>query len=157
MIALGVRVTTKEILYVVATGSSVSPTIATNGKLKAPKSYDVPATLAWYREQFIGVCKEQLVQSVIIRTAEPTQRSHGAGVIFRCNVEGVLAESGFSTGLITKVGPLITLGSILDIKKPKNILEQSTFSSIPQWSSMTRESRESTLAAIAGLKLLEKN
>ncbi|UIO40336.1 hypothetical protein LOY85_16120 [Brevibacillus brevis] len=155
MNGLGVRTTTKELIYAITTGTVDQPQTIVLQKLKAPTAFEVPHALAWYRESFLGICQEYNVQAVVIRTAESSRLGGGSGAIYRNNIEGVLAEAAAAESLSVKMGPFATIGSLLNIKKPKQALEEADFKSISEWSKANKDNREALMASVAALRLLE--
>lgn len=160
MPAIGFRVTTAEINYVIMDGSCDKLELISSGKLRKPKALDLPEALTWYRNNLLGLFREYSITSCGIKIAEPMSRSMGAsaykGAVTRANIEGVIMEAAKHFGLEVVAGPLATISSLIESSKPKRYLKADEFRDISNWGDLNQNFREATLAGNAALCLMEK-
>lgn len=157
MVSIGVRASTSEILYVIIEGTFDKPSLITADKLREPISYSFPETLVYYREQFLSLYKEYRINSCGIRTAEPLSRLKGSseGARKRTNIEGVMIEASASQGIKPLVGANSTFSPILDVKSMKDLISVNAYKNLNKWAKLSQDFKETTLVAIASLRLLE--
>lgn len=158
--AIGFRVTPTEIFYAVLEGDTNLPKIVLYEKIRMPKALDFPAALTWCRNNIIELFAEYKASACGIKMAEPLSRSMGAaaykGSIIRANMEGILIESANYSGLKVVAGPYSSISSLIESKKPKKYIDADEFRSIEGWDQMNDKYKESILAGVAALGLLEE-
>lgn len=155
MVSIGVRASGNEIHYAIYSGTLDSPEYKHHYKLTFPKAFELPQALAWLREQFQNVAREFDIKSVFVRTMEPIARGSKKTISERSRVEAVILEVSASAGYKVSFGPLATMSSLLETRSARRYMDSDEFKGIENWQSLNDKYRESTLAAICALSLLE--
>ncbi len=157
MPAIGIRVETNQVNYVILDGTPDKPKIVVKDKLKEPKFNGMAQVLVWYREQIIQLCDTNKINTGWIRTAESQARAMGAasksGASKRCHIEGVIIEAIASTGAIAEAGSITSLNKALKSKSAKKYIEGEDFRGIPSWDKFDKYIREAAIAGVAALSL----
>lgn len=159
MVSIGIRCSANEIFYAITDGSVEDPNLTEKNKIKAPASYSLPCSLAWFREQFLLIFQQYKIKAVCIRVTEPMARLQGGaakeGFAHRCHIEGVIAETAASLGLPVIMGPMATLSSAMGTTGAKKYKEIDEFRGIKGWEKLNSNYREATLAAVAALSVVK--
>ena len=159
MKGIGFRSTASEVHYAVAEGTPAEPALLTVDVLRAPRAYEFPQALAWYREQCIALIREFEVHACGVRLPEPLAGRMGSaarqGAQKRANIEGVLMEACACMGLGCVVGPLATIAARLGERSVTTILEATSFRGVKRWSTLNYNKKEAVLVAIAALSARE--
>ncbi|MFT8316641.1 MAG: hypothetical protein ABF651_00040 [Sporolactobacillus sp.] len=155
MRAIGIRVKPSEVLYtVLEKKDSDEKYIFKINTLNLPQCYnnDFPRQLSFIRTTFHSIICEYNIKYAGIRTHEGNTRTFS---IPRINIEGVIQEL-FSDSTIIHyfAGTLNSIASRLgknvsDIKECRN--GETNLFGISNWNNMTKEKRESYLAALASI------
>ncbi|MFD2628768.1 hypothetical protein [Oceanobacillus kapialis] len=150
MRAIGIRVEPQQIFYTIIFEDGTHNIES----LVIPKSLDTdkPRQLSFLRTTLYSVICEYDVKLAGLRTAEGSARTANT---FRINIEGVIQElfSGstiehYFTGTITSMASRLKKDST---KIKKCIKDGNNLFNVEGWESLTRNKRESFLAALAVL------
>lgn len=153
MIAIGIRVSPKQIYYTVLEETGSGELKYHNDKVVIPVALDLPKQLASIRTTFISIMTEFKVERAGIRLTESNARSLN---IFRLNTEGVLQEL-IANCSVEKyfAGQIATIGSLLSLprKEISGFFEGTTcpMEGMDNWSKFGKEQRESYVTALAAL------
>lgn len=153
MTALGLRATTKRVIYAVVV-SADPPQLREVAFIRLPVALHVPEQLAFIRTTLLDIIREYGITSAGVRITEPMAKRPN---ILRGNIEGVIQEL-LGAGAVPSyfAGPLATIAARLGIA-PRDIKAYAegdlTPVGVDDWTTAyDNEQREALLAALAALR-----
>jgi hypothetical protein len=148
---IGFRAEVQSVNWALVEGCTSQPRLIEATRLEAPRSYDEPEGLGWFRQRVTGLIQQFAPEAVIVRTAE---RARGGGqsdgARRRLRLEGVVAESGASFGLPVRIVALVTISSNFGERSVKDSLADDEFRGL-DWADYSDYEREAILAAASFL------
>jgi len=150
MNAIGIRCNPHKIFYSIIELNDDSFSII-NQELIIPKSFDIPNKLKYVRKTFLDIFAEYNIQTAGIKITEHNAQSPD---LFRIMLEAVIQEliasssvSYYFTGVISSISSKLGIPNDGQLKK---IIEGTTqFADINDWSTYSKEYRESILVCFA--------
>lgn len=148
---IGFRVEPTKVHYAVVEGTIHAPILVVADSLPAPKGWEEPAALQWYRSQAARLIDEHAIAVAVVRDSEASSFSKTQSLQDRCRIEGVLIEVSQSKGVKVSSGRLRTISANMDSKAAKKYLENDDLRGL-DWSDYSKYPREAILAAVSGLE-----
>jgi len=160
MTGIGLRVySNKKIFYAIIEETDDNYNFLTVDIINVPLAMEEPERLNYIRNTLIDIIAEYEIDNALVRVKESLYNV-GKRDIERFYIEGVLLESLAGSSVSKyKLGQIATITMLLGIER-KNFKKfadnELDFEDIPDdmdWSSISKEERESILACHASLKL----
>jgi Holliday junction resolvasome RuvABC endonuclease subunit len=152
--SIGIRVSPRTVFYAVVERHQDEAELLTASSLAIPAALETPDQLSFVRTTLLDIMSEYAVRRAGIRVAEHTARQIS---ILRFNLEGVVQELLSSSGVEAFfAGRIATIAALLgerDRSQVKRYFEGQDFLDLPDWDSLSPESREAVVTAVAALSL----
>jgi Holliday junction resolvasome RuvABC endonuclease subunit len=155
MKAIGIRATKDSFRWALVERTDDGYALLAEGKCPAPKTYDEPDALAWYRERVQTIIRQHQAETAAVRFAETFLRAKPAAkalasMYCRARIEGVIIEALRSAGIPVGVGGWQTISSRMGAKSAKAYTEAGELRGI-QIGDKPAEMQEAIAAAVSML------
>ena len=157
--AIGFRVSPHEIFYAIVENKDKTYDFISISSLKIPVTLGDPQQLSFIRNTILTILLQYNIEYAGIKLLEGNARSSiNNGLIFRCNIEGVLKELLANGRTINCfLGLTTNISAILNIKKAKPVEMIETIVNTEGMvtdsdKKVTTEHKEAILVAIAALE-----
>ena len=155
MRAIGFRAEADAVNFAVVEGTIGAPTLVAHQKISAPKTFDEPASLAWYRDRIRTMIEQYKPEKAAVRYPEPNARAgHSTSTHRRIRIEGVILEASHSEKIVIVTGSLVTMASRLGTESAKTAKAYIATDDLRglDWTELKDNSREAVLAAVSALE-----
>ncbi|CAN90306.1 hypothetical protein sce0149 [Sorangium cellulosum So ce56] len=148
----GLRVEPTAIHWAVVDGTIDRPVLVDAKTTSAPKGWDEPARLNWYRKELTRILNLYQPRRLAVRDAEAFgPKGRNKSLQDRARIEGVAIELAYSLGVEVQSGAMKTISARLGSKAGKKHIAEDDLRGL-DWSEYDDKQREAIMSAASLLE-----